>query len=319
MKTRLKTSVVSVSVALVLFSSCVSSKKYHASQAETAKVRGDSAQLAQQVASLNTNVQDLQSKNNTLQQSLDASNSRTATTQKSLDYYQDYFKQQQSALSQASDDVKGALTTAGVANADVQQANGAVYVRLDEDELFKKNSVMMSANGKKALDGLADVIKNRQNMNVFVGGGDSTSGAMVTTGTVDNMSPSNTAAAPRPRHHRTHTAASTTGGTTGSASATASTTTPGAPASGAPVKKKVHHHYSSEGGMVYNSRMGSRSQALKRARMAGIADHFLKSGMSKVNITLQQANLSKTSDDKTIRVILTPKMEDFNPTTSASR
>jgi len=314
MKTRLKTSVVSVSVALILFTSCVSSKKYHASQAETAKVRADSAQLAQQVATLNTNVQDLQNKNNTLQQSLDASNNRNATTQKSLDYYQDYFKQQQSALTQVSDDVKGALTTAGVANADVQQMNGAVYVRLDEDELFKKNSIVVSPNGKKALDGLADVIKNRQNVNVFVGGGDSTSGTM-TTGTADNMTPTDATPAPKPRRHRTHTA--TSGGTTGTASATASTSTPGAPASGAPVKKKVHHHYSSEGGMVYNSRMGSRSQAMKQARMVTVANHFLKSGIGKVNVSLQQSNLSKTSTDKTIRVILTPKMEDFNP--SASR
>jgi len=314
MKTRLNTSVVSVSVALILFTSCVSSKKYKASQAELAKVRSDSAQLAQQVSSLNTNVQDLQNKNTTLQQSLDASNNRTATTQKSLDYYQDYFKQQQSALTQVSDDVKGALTTAGVANADVQQADGAVYVRLDEDELFKKNSVMMSTNGKKALDGLADVIKNRQNVNVFVGGGDSASGTMVTTGTTDNMNPSNTAPAPRPRRHRTHTAAS--GGTGGSANATASSSTSGGQTSGAPVHKKVHHHYSSEGGMVYNSRMGSRSQAMKQARMVSVANHFLKSGIAKVNVSLQQSNLS-TSTDKTIRVILTPKMEDFNP--SASR
>jgi len=313
MKTRLKTSVVGVSVGLIMFTSCVSSKKYHASQAETARVRADSAQLAQQVATLNTNVQDLQNKNNTLQQSLDASNSRNATTQKSLDYYQDYFKQQQSALNQVSDDVKGALTTAGVANADVQQMNGAVYVRLDEDELFKKNSIVVSANGKKALDGLADVIKNRQNVNVFVGGGDSSSGTM-TTGTADNMTPTDATPAPRPRRHRTHTASSTSGGgTTGAGTATASSSTPGGSTGGGTAPKKVHHHYSSEGGMVYNSRLRSHSQAMKQARMVTVANHFLKSGIAKVNVSLQQSNLSKTTNDKTIRVILTPKMEDFNP------
>ncbi|HEY4337979.1 MAG TPA: hypothetical protein VGM89_18845, partial [Puia sp.] len=118
-----------------------------------------------------------------------------------------------------------------------------------------------------------------------------------------------------PRHHRTHAAAS--GGTTGTANATASSSTPGGQTSGAPVHKKVHHHYSSEGGMVYNSRMGSRSQAMKQARMVSVANHFLKSGIAKVNVSLQQSNLSATSTDKTIRVILTPKMEDFNP--SASR
>src|ERR1700754_3522176 len=106
MKTRLKVSFVSAGVALILLTGCVSSKKYKTSQAELAKVRNDSAQLAQQVTSLNGNVQDLQNKNTPLQQSLDASKNQTATTQKSLDYYQGYFKDQQSALGQVGEDVK---------------------------------------------------------------------------------------------------------------------------------------------------------------------------------------------------------------------
>ena len=328
MKTRLKTSFVSAGIALIFLTGCVSSKKYKASQAELAKVRNDSAQLAQQVSSLNNNVQDLQNKNNTLQQSVEAANNRNATTQKSLDYYQNYFKDQQSQMSQAGDDVKNALTQAGIANGDVQQVNNSVHVRLDEDELFKKNSATVSPGGKKALDGLAGVIKNRSNMNVFVGGGDSTSGDMTSMG-MDNSASMAAAEPPKPRHHRAHTAAKSSsgatgsgsgqssagsGGSSGSSNATASSSTPGGGTSGGQTHKKVHHHYSSEGGTaIYNNpRMHNRALALKQARMVAVADNFLQNGVDKVNVSLRQSSMNATPG-KSIHVVLTPKMEDFSP------
>jgi outer membrane protein OmpA-like peptidoglycan-associated protein len=325
MKTRLKTSFVSAGIALIFLTGCVSSKKYKASQAELARVREDSTKLAQQVSSLNNNVQDLQNKNNTLQQSVESANSRNAATQKSLDYYQNYFKDQQTQVSQTSDDVKNALTQAGVSNGDVQQVNNSVHVRLDEDELFKKNSATVSAGGKKALDGLAGVIKNRSNMNVFVGGGDSTSGDMTTMGTDNGNASTAAAEPPKPRHHRRSMASrsssgtgtssgASSGGSSGSSNATASSSTAGSTTSGTTPKKKVHHHYSSEGGTaIYNNpRMHNRALALKQARMVAVADNFLQNGVEKVNVSLRQSSMNATPG-KSIHVVLTPKMEDFSP------
>lgn len=312
MKTRLKTSFLSAGVALIFLTGCVSSKKYKASQAETAKVRGDSAQLAQQVASLNSNVQDLQGKNNTLQQSLDASNNRVATTQKSLDYYQNYFKEQQSQMSQVSDDVKGALTQAGIANGEVEQVNNAIYVRLDEDELFKKNSMVVTTGGKKALDGLAGVIKSRSNVNVFVGGGDSTSGSM----SADNTGASSVAMeTPKPKRHHPKRAAATPSGAAGTATGQGSSTVANSTASATPVRKKARRRYSSEGSTAIYNTPGyprSKAQALKQARMVAVANNFLQNGVPKVNVSLQQSSMTATPD-KSIRVIVTPKMDDFNP------
>jgi peptidoglycan hydrolase CwlO-like protein len=99
MKTKLKMSLLTAGSALIILSGCVSSKKYHASQADVAKLKGDSAQLQQQVTTLNGNVQDLQNKNTALQGNLDKSNSSLADNQKNLDYYQNYFKQQQGMMS----------------------------------------------------------------------------------------------------------------------------------------------------------------------------------------------------------------------------
>ena len=326
MKSKLTISFVSTGVALVLLTGCVSSRKYKTSQAELAKVRNDSAQLAQQVTSLNGNVQDLQNKNTTLQQSLETSNSRNTTTQKSLDYYQGYFKGQQATLTQVSDDVKGALTQAGIANADIQQVNNCVYVRLNEDELFKKNSMIVTPGGKKALDGLAEIIKNRSNVNVFVGAGDSAAASGTPMDSDNGGIGTSTAASdnPKPVHHRRpHPVASHTSGTTGSTPASSTQNSGAATAqnNGAPAHKKVHHRPASEGSMaIYNSpgHPYNRAWALKQGRMVSVANHFLKNGVPKVNLSLQQASMNGDSQDKTIKVIFTPKMEDFNPQSYSS-
>jgi len=172
MNARLYMSFAIAGTALILLTGCVSSRKYKTSQAELAKARSDSAQLAQQVTSLNGNVNDLQGKNTVLQHSLDSSANNYAAQQKSLGYYQSYFKDQQDTLAQVSQDVKGALTQAGIANADVQQMNNCIYVRLDENELFKKNSMMVTPAGKQVLNGLAQAMVSRSNVNVAVASGD---------------------------------------------------------------------------------------------------------------------------------------------------
>lgn len=335
MKTKLSVMLAAAGVAAVLLTGCVSSKKYKSSQATLQQVRNDSARLAQQVASLNENVNSLQQKNTTLQRSLDSSASSYATQQKDLNYYQDYFNQQQTAMTQVSDQVKGALTQAGLSGDDVQQMNNTVYVRLDEDKIFKKNSTAVSTSGKQALSGLAQAIKSRSDVNVFVSNGDSSStGSMSSSGT-DNGSMSNdmansgspanmsAGASGSPRHHRTHhTAArrSASGNASASSDATAQNSAQPKPAA---AHKKVHHrNYSSEGGMTYYSNGSktsrSRAWALKQGRMNAVANNFLQNGIPKIDLSMEQPALSSNQQSSNIKVIITPTMNDFNPQKSSS-
>ena len=337
MKKGLNASVFAAGTALILLTGCVSSRKYKTSQNELAKARNDSAQLAQQVTSLNGNVQDIQNKNSALQRSLDSASNSYATQQKSLDYYQNYFKEQQSAMNTVSDSVKGALTQAGISNADVQTVNNVVYVRLDENDLFKKNTTIVTRSGKQALDNLAQVIKNQSNINVFVGGGDSAAGVAGAGMPMDNDA--GMSAAPRPIHHRTHmvnhkssasgTASAQSGGATPASAQSGATPAGGSVAANAssskngtaPAHHKVHHRYSSEGSMaIYNGpgRMHNRAWALKQGRMVTVADHFLKNGVPKVNLSLQQPGINGNGQNNTIKVVIMPKLEDFNPQISAS-
>jgi hypothetical protein len=324
MKARLNMSFAIAGIALILLTGCVSSRKYKASEAALAQARNDSAQLAQQVTSLNGNVHDLQDKNTTLQRSLETSNNSYAAQQKSLDYYQSYFKAQQDTLSQVSADVKGALTQAGISNGDVQQTNNCIYVRFDENEVFKKNSTMVTPVGKQVLDGLAQVIISRSNVNVAVSSGDSAIGWVAT----NNMSADAAMTTVPKHHHRVHTVrSSTSGGTasngtgTGGGSTAANTNGADSKSDATPAHKKVHHKYSSEGSMaIYNGpgHMHNRAWALKQGRMVTVADHFLKNGLPKINLSLQQPPMNGAPQSTDIKIIITPKMDNFNPQSNSS-
>ncbi|HVU58816.1 MAG TPA: hypothetical protein VHD83_27335 [Puia sp.] len=335
MKTRLHVGITTAGIAVVLLSGCVSSKKYKSSQAALQEMRNDSVQLAQQVASLNQSVQSLQDKNNALQRSLDSSSNSYAAQQKNLGYYQDYFKTQQANATQMSDDLKSSLTQAGVTDGDVQVVNNTVYVRLDENTLFKKNSTVVTTSGKQALSSLAEAIKKRSDVNVFVNDGDSSSGggsmsssAMGTTGASDNTSGNATASdmssSPAPKRHRVHHhhAASSQASSGGAAGSTASTSgeTSTASTSGTthPKHKRIHRNYSSEGSSTtYYSNMGkssgNRAWMLKQHRMGVVANSFLQNGIPKINVTMKQPDMNGSQQNNNIAVVIVPKMSDFNP------
>jgi outer membrane murein-binding lipoprotein Lpp len=351
MKTKLIGMVATAGVAAVLLTGCVSSKKYKSSQAALQQVRNDSTRLAQQVASLNENVNALQSKSTALQRTLDSTNTNCATQQKSLAYYQNYFTQQQGAMSQVSGDLKNALSQAGLANADIQEMNNVIYVRLDENDIFKKNSTAVTAKGKQALNSVAQVVKARSDVNVTVADDDSASSqgnasamssstgnenATATTSGNTGTTDMSANTAPAPRRHRTHHARKSTGASTvqGQSDATASssansnasgnsnaTAQNSGKSSTTTTHKRVHRKYSSEGGMTYynNGSRTSKSKAwaLKQARMNMVASNFLQNGISKVNVSMTQpANGSQPGNN--IKVVIMPTMSDFNPQTAST-
>lgn len=335
MKARFNMSLVFGTAALLLLAGCVSSRKYKASQAALAKVRSDSAQLAQQITSLNGNVNDLTGKNSALQRSLDSSSSRYAEQQKSLENYQNYFKGEQDSLEQVNQDLQGVLTQAGVTNGSVQQVNDAVYVSLDENDIFKRHSAMVTPTGKKVLDGVTQVIKIRPDANVSVATGDSAIGMSSTDNgmsSTDNSMP-NSSAGEAPRHHRSHarhhtptaagTASNGSSASAGSSTPSANPASPGstAQAKNAPEHKRIHHHYSSEGSTAFSTRAGNshnRNWSLKQRRMVTVADHFLKNGVPKVNVSLQRPPMGGTAQSSMLKIIIRPAHRNFSPRQNSS-
>src|SRR6266700_7548543 len=151
MKTRISASLAIAGISVLMLSSCVSSKKYKASQSSLSQARSDSAQLAQQVASLNQNVQSMQQKNADLQASLDKSASNYATEEKSLQTCQAYFTRQQEAASQLTQQLKDK----GFTDQDLQQQNNCVYITLDENNFFRAHSTAVTTKGKQTISDIA--------------------------------------------------------------------------------------------------------------------------------------------------------------------
>jgi outer membrane murein-binding lipoprotein Lpp len=355
MKTRLNGLLVSAGIAAVLLTGCVSSKKYKSSQAALQQVRNDSARLAQQVTSLNENVQTLEQKNTTLQRSLDSSSTSYATQQKSLNYYQDYFTRQQGTLSQLGEELKGALSQAGLANEDIQQANDAVYVSLDENKIFKKNSTTVTPNGKQVLNSLAQAIKSRSDVNVTISNGDSSTGQGSTTGSMPSSSSAssgnatdatsdNMSANPTPRHRTSNRSMATRRSAARNAAASANrsnnaqsdATKPAGESAAAGTKpqnsgkgnvavahKRAHRRYSTEGSMTFSSNgtnfPKNRAWALKQGRVNTVANGLLQNGVPKVNLLLQQPASNGTEQNNSIKVIIKPTMSDFNPKNTSAQ
>ncbi len=64
--------------------------------------------------------------------------------------------------------------------------------------------------------------------------------------------------------------------------------------------------------------MHNHAWALKQGRMVAVANHFLKNGVPKINLSLQQPPMDGGIPGTTIKIIITPTMNDFNPQQNAS-
>ena len=322
-------------ISLVLLTGCVSSKKYKSSQASLAQARSDSAQLAQQVASLNQNVQTEQQKNADLQASLDKTTSEYTAEQKSLETCQAYFTKQQASATQVSQELKDKLTQAGYTDQDLQTMNNCVYINLDENSFFKAHSTMITPKGKQVLNGIADVMKTHDDMAVSVDNGlTGTSGSM-SSGNSESMEEKHETAAQERQekmayahkvHKHTYAKNSATKSSDEQGSAGTTGTAKTAPANGTvATQKPVHHHHrysEGEGGsMTYiNKGLSSKQRAawmLKTGRVNTVAKGLLQNGVSRVSVVYN--NNTPTADQKnSIKVVIAPAMTDANAQKTAS-
>jgi chemotaxis protein MotB len=328
MKTRITAAFTAAGLSVLLLTSCVSSKKYKASQAALQQVRNDSAQLAQQVSSLNQNVSNMEQQNKGLRQSLDSTTGLYTTQQKSLDYYQTYYSGLQTNLQQVSQELKDALAQAGVSEQDMQQTDGAIYISLDEDSIFKRNSTTVSATGKQILTGIADVIRKHDDVVVNVDNGvDATAsmaaadqGGMSTSTSSSGMSSSTGSTARKPRKT---TSSSMSSGSSSGSGASASTASNNSNV----VKKKATRKYSTESknGVIRNSgvaysKKSTAAWTKKTGRVNAVAKGLIQNGVPKVHVATQQqpAAFDEATDSKKIKVIVRPKLKDFNPPAKAT-
>jgi hypothetical protein len=340
MKTTTMRTIGVVFSAGILLSSCVSSKKYHKSEAEVAKLRNDSTTLAQQGSTLQQNLTAEQQKNADLQKSVANGTTANAGLQKNVAYYRDYSDKQQASTTQIKGELSTALASSGLTDQDVTLTDGKIYINVGEKSLFKGTSAVLTPKGKELVDNLGQFVKSHDGVDVNVadlqqatvngstGGG--TDNAMASTTTTDQNNQSASAAnsvasgssnGTYTKTRRTH--AATTGNTDGAATATTDKTTVRRntvavvhhkkaiqPASGE--SKAVayssgrHNKYTAE----RNIRSAARAMAWKRQNT--VTDALLKDGIPKVKVVAQnQAGTENANAQKGVQVVLVNNMDEF--------
>lgn len=174
--------------AVLVFSSCVSTKKYESAltanqelQANRDALSKEKAALEQEKSNLAKEKAALEEEKNAMEKSLKAnlqsSNQKVDQLSTDLQTQQDRLLEMQRILAEkdkAVNDLKNRVTNAllGFKAGDltVNVKNGKVYVSLSEQLLFKSGSTKVDPKGQDALQKLAAALKDQPDVNVLIEG-----------------------------------------------------------------------------------------------------------------------------------------------------
>ncbi len=161
--------------------SCVSKKKYKASQTRISAMKYDSIQARNMLDMCNVSVKNLQTDKATLEN--DYNNSQKdlknlSTTSKMtiadqarrLKNLQDLIQSQRDVMNKLKASIAAALINFKADELSVYIKDGNVYVSLEEKLLFKSGSAEVDPKGKQALAKVAEVLNSTPDINVVIEG-----------------------------------------------------------------------------------------------------------------------------------------------------
>lgn len=169
---------------VVLFTSCVSQKKYQAALTREQALDAKNIELGNTINNLRNQIKTLQTDNAKLVQQIDDAMKKASEatgvanmTQKQLDAEQKRLWDLRKLLQQQREAVEGlrkkmadALVGFNSNELQVFVKNGRVYVSLQENLLFPSGSAVVNPKGKEALGTLAQVLNSNPDINVVVEG-----------------------------------------------------------------------------------------------------------------------------------------------------
>jgi chemotaxis protein MotB len=180
----MKRHVLLFSLIVVLFTSCVSQKKYQAALTREQALEAKNTALGNTITDLRNQITTLQTDNAKLLKQIDDAMKKASEatgvanmTQKQLDAEQKRLWDLRKLLDQQREAVEGlrkkmadALVGFNSNELQVFVKNGRVYVSLQENLLFPSGSAVVNAKGKEALGTLAQVLNTNTDINVVVEG-----------------------------------------------------------------------------------------------------------------------------------------------------
>jgi len=168
-------------IITISLGSCVSSKKFKASEARVNQLQSDSSYIQNRLAECNTNVKELSDRNTSLRnanslvegdlKALTAESKMTIADQaKRLKRLQDMIQAQKNVMSKLKNSITDAMLNYKTDELNVYIKDGNVYVSLAEKLLFKSGSDVVDPKGKEALKSLALVINSTSDISVMIEG-----------------------------------------------------------------------------------------------------------------------------------------------------
>ena len=188
MKTKFHTLVFLLLAAGIMFTSCVSSKKFSASETKVGNLLKENAitqdqlkncqisksEVTSEKASLQAEHESLQADMDILQADMDilikASNLTIDDQSKQIRGLNNLVNLQKEALSDLMHSLGEALTNYEADELSVYTKHGKVYVSLEEKLLFKSGSDVVDLKGKEALKSLSDVLNTTKDITVMIEG-----------------------------------------------------------------------------------------------------------------------------------------------------
>ena len=181
MKKRFQGLVLLTFILGLTFTSCVSNKKFMASEANGEKLRKENATAMSQLIDCNGQVKDLKNEKATLQNenSLVQNDLKALTTEskmtiadqaKRLKNLQGMIQAQRDVMTRLQNSIAEALLNYKADELSVTIKDGNVYVSLEEKLLFKSGSDVVNPQGKEALKSLSKVLNSTQDVMVMIEG-----------------------------------------------------------------------------------------------------------------------------------------------------
>lgn len=181
----MKQALLSITVASVLFTSCVSSKKYKS-------VNAQNAALNSQVAGLNAKVADNEKQINQLKaeniqygnEAEDCRKMKAAVNQK-MENFNKALAEKGTSMKQIEAKIETAINKFEDAGATVTYKSGRVHVNFEDDFFFRSGSSTVGPRGREALNTVAEVMRENPGITVTIVGNTDT---MHVKGIADNWS-----------------------------------------------------------------------------------------------------------------------------------
>lgn len=169
--------VTGVSLSLVLFSSCVSNKKFNESQLALSNARKKISDLSEDLDNAKGRLQLMEEANASAANQLDEKDKRISENQKELADQQEKLRQLQALIDRQKAQTESlrlkmanALGNFSSDQLSVFTKNGKVYVSLSEKLLFPSGSAVVNTEGKEALEKVAQALDENKDINVNIEG-----------------------------------------------------------------------------------------------------------------------------------------------------